>query len=548
MGKLKASQFKFARNDNVGTEGAEQDRDYLEDCYYDCGDLEILRDCSSNRCLVVGRTGSGKTALLLELQQKEEHAVSIDPEGLSLQYLSNSTILPQLEALGVSLGLFYKLLWRHIFAVELIKAKYGLRTAEGTRTFRDRIWDIFRRDRQREKAMNYLITWGEEFWQDTEYRVQQVTSKLEADVKASLGLKNAVLDASVGGGAKCSVEEKADVVRRIQEVVNSLQVRELTQVIEMLGESVFDSAQPRYYLLLDKLDEGWVEDRFRYRLIKALVETVKEINHQLKGAKIIIAVRRDLLNHVIHETRDSGFQEEKYEPLYLSLKWSKEQLIEILNRRIRKLVHRRYSGAPVSWSDLMPNNVNKQRTDDYLIERTMFRPRDLIVFFNLCIGQAVGKPEITAQMILDAESEYSQMRLRSLYDEWHTEFPELEKCVSILKRLPSRIRHEELAVPSIEELCLTLATEEAGQRGKIFDWAARVTDGRMTPSEFRARLLSVFYQAGLVGLRIKTGTATIRSFQQAQSIPWASIKEESVVFVSPTFWRALGVTPADVRQ
>src|SRR5207253_755042 len=102
MAQLKESEFKFRRNDNVGAEGAEHDQEYLGDCYYDRDDLEILRDCCSNGCIVVGRTGSGKTALLLELQSKEEHSVPINPEGLSLQYLSNSTILPQLEALGVN--------------------------------------------------------------------------------------------------------------------------------------------------------------------------------------------------------------------------------------------------------------------------------------------------------------------------------------------------------------------------------------------------------------------------------------------------------------
>jgi hypothetical protein len=329
--------------------------------------------------------------------------------GGSLQYLSNSTILPQVEGLGVNLGLFYKLLWRHIFAVELIKAKYGLRTEAQNRTFWERIWDIFSKDREKEKAIEYLRKWGEEFWKDTEYRVREVTSKLETDVKDTLGVKwPSILDASMSNEEKCSVEEKAEVVKRLQEVVDSIQVRELTTVIKMLGESVFEKAQPRFYVLLDQLDENWVADHFRYRLIKALIETVKEVNHHMKGVKVVVAIRRDLLNRVIQETRDAGFQEEKYEPLYVNLKWTKEQLFEMLDRRVNKLVRRQYTGDPVSWCDVMPKTIAKKPTIDYLIERTMYRPRDLIVFFNICIQEATDKPEITAQMVLHAEAEYSK--------------------------------------------------------------------------------------------------------------------------------------------
>jgi hypothetical protein len=549
MARLKASQFTFRQNDNVGLESAELDQENLTACFYDRGDMDALRDCAGTRCVVIGRTGTGKSALLIELEDKEEHAVRIEPESLSLQYLSNSTILPQLEALGVSLGLFYKLLWRHIFAVEFIKSKYNLLTEDDNRTFLARIWDHFKRDRQKERSIEYLRTWGEEFWKDTEYRVREVTSKLESDVKNSLGAKYpGVLEANWSEGERYSLEEKGDVVKRLQEVVNSIQVRELTSVIKMLGESVFASAQPRFYLLVDRLDEGWVDSKFQYRLIKALVETINEMNRQMRGAKIIIAIRRDLLDRVIHETRDAGFQEEKYEPLLLNLRWSKEQLFEMLDRRVDRLIRRRYTGAAVSWADIMPSRVNRTSAADYLIDRTMYRPRDLIVFFNICIDQAVGKPEITAQMILHAEGEYSQKRLRSLLDEWHVEFPELEACTAILKRSPSQCVLSDISLERITDLCLDLAAAENGPRSFIRDMAEKVTDDKIKPSEFRARLMGVFYRVGLVGLRIETSTAPSWAFRHAPTIPTAAIKEDSRVYICPMFWRALGIKPPDADK
>ena len=44
---------------------------------------------------------------------------------------------------------------------------------------------------------------------------------------------------------------------------------------------------------------------------------------------------------------------------------------------------------------------------DYILDRTLGRPRDVITFFDFCITRAVDRPEITKQMLLDAEGEYS---------------------------------------------------------------------------------------------------------------------------------------------
>jgi len=315
----------------------------------------------------------------------------------------------------------------------------------------------------------------------------------------------------------------------------------------MLGENAFASTLPRYYVLIDKLDDDWVDNKFRYKLIKALVETLKEINQRLVGVKVAVAIRRDLLDRVIHETRDSGFQEEKYDPLLLHLKWTKEQLFEMLNRRVSYLVRRRYTGHPVTWSDLMPARVHNQPTDDYLIERTMYRPRDLIVFFNLCIAQAEGKPDISAQMILHAEGEYSGKRLRSLFDEWHDEFPELERCLRIFNRTTARFPLSDINLTDIEELCLGLATTEDANRGALTNLASAVAESKKDPGEFLHALASVLYRIGFLGLKIGAGTAESWSFRHAPIIPPSSISDAATAYICPMFWRSLGIKPPERR-
>jgi hypothetical protein len=189
MARLKRSEFRFRKHDKVGTEGAEEDQEFLSDCFYDRGDLKILSDTTRPECIVLGRTGSGKSALLIKFDEEVQNVFRLEPESLSLQYLSNSIILRYLNDLGVNLNLFYKLLWRHVFAVELIRAKFVMNTESDKQSFLQRMSDLIRGNRPKEKAIKYLTEWGESFWQDTEYRIREVTSKLESDVNASLGAK-----------------------------------------------------------------------------------------------------------------------------------------------------------------------------------------------------------------------------------------------------------------------------------------------------------------------------------------------------------------------
>ena len=68
-------------------------------------------------------------------------------------------------------------------------------------------------------------------------------------------------------------------------------------MIELVDE-VLEDPKRCYYIVIDRLDEDWVEDGLRYLLIRALIETVRDFV-KVKHTKIIIALRYDLLDQVI---------------------------------------------------------------------------------------------------------------------------------------------------------------------------------------------------------------------------------------------------------
>lgn len=189
----------------------------------------------------------------------------------------------------------------------------------------------------------------------------------------------------------------------------------------------------RYYILIDNLDEDWAESDTRYRFIRALIEETKALRHKLPQIKVVSALRRDLLDIVFDKTRGGGFQEEKYEAYMLPLQWSKLDLTELITKRIREVYKRTYTNEAVEISDVFPSPTNGQSAVDYMIERTLMRPRDVIQYVNECFKVAMDRERISWNVIRSAESQYSSRRLNALNDEWFEIYPALDTTIEILR-------------------------------------------------------------------------------------------------------------------
>ena len=534
-------KYRFRSHDHIGAADAESDQSFLRECFIDTGEIDVLLDCDDHRRIVLGRTGTGKTALLTQVAERAHGVLNIKPESLALAYISNSTILQFVNDLGVSLDTFFKLLWRHVFTVEVIKAHFGLDSAVAKEGFVDWLRNQFSDKRkQHEKALAYLENWGSKFWEQTDYRIEELTTKLENELKASIGSVLPATKMTLGGAQSLSQEEKGQVVERAKYVVNQVQIQELTYVLELL-DSILDDPQKRYYILIDRLDENWVEEGLRYLLVRALIETVRDFR-RVRQAKIIVALRYDLLDRVLRLSRDAGFQEEKYESLYVDLRWSKEQLTRLLDRRIDKLVRQKYTSAPVTHMDILPRFVNKVPTMDYLLKRTLMRPRDVIMFFNACIKRAEGNPQITPQMIKDAEGEYSRQRRRSLADEWSADYPYLMTIFDVLKGRPAQFRIECLTDEECVELAIRLMDEVVGDE----DMLSSIREIEKNPANtdaLRRSIVSLLYRVGVVGLKLERFEGVAWSTSGRRSVSISEIGQGVKVSIHPCFWRSLGINP-----
>lgn len=535
-------EFRLRRGMSIGEADAESDQNFLEECFTDTGDYQTLADPRASQRIIVGRTGAGKSALICHLKDSEENVIEIPPENLSLNYISNSDIINTLEKSGVKLDLFYKLLWQHVFAVELLRAKFDLTTEEKTNSWLTSLLRRFRQTNQtKERALAYLRDWGDKFWCETEYRIKEVTEKLENDVTTQLGSSFDLLKANVSAGAKNTSETKAEIVHKAQQVINSIQVKALSDVLSLLAEDVFDDQQQVYYIVIDKLDENWVDSSLRYRLIRALIETVKRFR-SIAAVKIVIGLRYDLIRTVFDKTHDAGFQEEKYEALMLHLKWTQASLESLLDKRISLLLREQYTTHSIGLRSLFPKSVGRTDFVDYFFSRTFFRPRDAIAFVNESLKKSEDKGFITVQAIREAEIEYSRQRVEALCFEWFDHYPSLKSYLPILEQRSAKFKLSTISKDVIDNFCIAHCCDsnaETDDDPVIRSGNAYLMNGS-THHAFVIAWVRALFTIGIVGVKPDGFTSVIWQDTGTRLLTDGQIKPTSHLHVHPMVWARLG--------
>jgi len=514
--------LQFRRNIRIGEADAEQDS-LLHEAFWELGGgLEVLEDTRAPRSVVVGRTGTGKTALLMRLEDlysQGGQAIRVKPETLSMQYLSNSTILPVLTGLGVHLDLFYKLLWRHIFVVELIRKHWDLSDPEKEKGFFTKLQNIFSRDPTKEKAIEYLRAWGPQFWIESDRRVVEVVQTLEKKVEGSMGSTLSGLQLGAGGSQRDSREERAEVKDRAQKVVNGIQLTALEDAMRLVKEDILSDDQHPYFFLVDDLDKNWVDSEFTYDLIDALLQEVYNWA-TVANVKVVVALRENLLQQVYRRyKRRPGQQREKYETLCLRLKWSREDLVSMLNLRLDRLFKEQV-GKAVTLGAILPRPRGRgkgaQDATGYLLDRTFLRPRDIIHFVNACLEECPGKPRITWAAIGKAEARYSRERLQSIEDEWQENYPGFEAFLRSLSGFPASFGPE---VFDDDWICDLLAQGEGvnADHSVLGIFFQMFTRGSVS-EPLREFALGILFQVGAIGVKLTERDPVTYSYTQPDLI------------------------------
>ncbi|MFD2719177.1 P-loop ATPase, Sll1717 family [Hymenobacter monticola] len=537
-----ANKFTFRRNLDVGSLEAETDS-FLIEAFTDKGDISVLKDTENVRSIVVGRTGSGKSALLTYLETVEENTKRINPEAMSLKYLSNSDIIKYLKGLGTNLDLFYKVLWKHVFIVEFLKMQFGDDVNKENGAISSFIQRFLMGNKKR-TLLEYLRKYHDDgFWEKTDIRVRTIEDQVKRGLTTELKLAPEALQKLFNGTLKFEMGDvlvdKKEIANRAQKVISELQADSIYQVYDILKEDIFNTRQKRFYIIIDDLDKDWVDITIVYDLIRALVITINELKG-IPGIKVIIALRDNLYEKALQETEARRMQREKFRQLNLNLEWNHASLKELLNKRLALLMRRQYSRETPTIDDIMPKSGSGKLSGfDYMIQRTLLRPRDIIAFFNKCIEKANGNSIITRAILNQAEQEYSRERLEAIDDEWAENFGSIKPLCEFLKGGPPSFKISDLSVTDLERTLLAEIRDNTSQAYKIAnDYVLGVN---YTFQDALKSIVTILYRVGVLGVKLSPSDATIYTHTSSKSLDPADITENTKCYVHLMFHAALKI-------
>lgn len=493
------AKFKIKKNQLVGSPDAETDEFVLE-AFVSLDNIHEIIDVQNQKSILLGRTGSGKSAIIKYLKKHCENVREIAPEAMSLRFLSNSTILRYFDSIGVNLNLFYKVLWKHVLIVELLKMYFKNDINDQKRkSIIQRIKEKSSNNKndkaRKDRAIHYLETWSEDFWKQTELLIKTFEKNIQENYAKSLGID--VGDLKIGVNSKVDSNEsiRLEAKQKAENVISNTQVIELIDVIEIMKEDFFNNSQKKFYIVIDDLDKDWIEDSIRLDLIGSMIDVIKEFR-QLQGVKIVISLRENLNEIVFLKHDHKGSQREKLKPLYSNLTWTQEELKDLIDKRLKILSDEQFDIKQAFYEDRRGN----KKGFEYILERTFFRPRDVISFLNHIIENSNNKSTFTNDIISRAEPSYSIERFQALEDEWSENYGKISHVCEFLKGVTNGFKLKSIN----ENLFADVFLEESEidlLKGDLHvalkDWKG----GIINYISFQKKLFFMLYRIGVLGVK-----------------------------------------------
>lgn len=535
-------KFKFNKYQEIGSPDAETDR-YLDATFIEKDDFHAIIDMNNQRSILIGRTGSGKSAILKHIEKTQERVVRIQPEAMSLRFLSNSTLLQYFNSIDVNLNFFYKILWKHVFVIELLRLYFAYDAQKKNNWYTGIKDKLSRRNNtKRNKALEYFEKWSNEFWIDAETRIKEIERTVQQKFEAEVGANVQVLKGKLNTDSSDSSTIRTEIKTKAEHIITEALAQDIHEIINILHEELFVDIQQKHFIIIDDLDKEWIATSIRYDLIGAMIEVIKEFQI-FKGVKIVISLRDNLYQLLFTGAKHKGGQREKFKPLYADLIWSPLELKELVNRRL-SLVTNNSLDIKNAFDRVYKNGTSGF---EYMLERTFYRPRDVISFINHAIENANNKAYLSLDILKRAEVDYSIERLQAIEDEWGENYGDISRLSKFLYS-----KHNGFKLRNIREddFDTTLLEENPTVvfKGELSAIVVKWQNNNIKFITFLKEVLYIFYSAGVLGIK-KGPTHPVQFFYETNSILTINdITTDCKIYVHKAFYSALKINVKEMES
>jgi nucleoside phosphorylase len=410
---------------DLGSPAAENEMGALAAYYVDTDSSQ--KTISGNARIVVGRKGTGKTALFLHIRdhfrKDRRNTVLLDlkPEGHQLQSLKDLVLdfLPQAVQVHVATAF-----WEYLLLLEIC---HKLLQQDRTIHSRDQnIYQLYRNLQEIYKEKNI----EEEF--DFSERMYQLVQKI-----------------SIVFNDKYNNDKEKIKYLSSQEVTQLLYSYDLPDLREKLTKYL--SYKNSVWILFDNIDKGWPTRGVTEAdiiILRALLEATRKLDKAFTRKEIdchsIVFIRNDVFELLVDQSSDRG-KESK-----VSLDWTDRDLLKEL-LRLRIINNNSFSEETLFedvWNKVSVPYIDGELTIDYLIERSLMRPRNLLSLVNYAKANAINlrHSKITEADIQKAIMAYSADIGNEVGLEIRDVFPKSEDILYSFVGVPRRFTLADLKI------------------------------------------------------------------------------------------------------
>lgn len=204
-----------------------------------------------------------------------------------------------------------------------------------------------------------------------------------------------------------------------------------------------------------------------------------------------------------------------------TIAWDENNLKRLIALRIRQSTSLK-GDVDSLWTSVFPKRIEGMDSFQYLVRRTLMRPRDLIQLCNICRDKSRDRNSdmITPQDTMDALLQYSSWKLEDLVAEYSIQYPFLE---SLLLNLFYFYPNSQLTRQEFDEIF-------AEQKKEFVE---KYSDIYFEPIDV---LLQILYSIGFLGV-VHNGNTLYESRGDKFVLPYATLLE-----IHPAFRLGLNIT------
>jgi len=388
------------RNIEWGDDSAESDQNLLS---YFVSTESYSRLLRKSKSLVIGRKGSGKSALRKKLEsefnsQNDTHVINISPKYSSIRNIINDI---------------------------------SLRENFGEEIFFQHTW-------LRQMMLDALCVFG-----------HKAKGKYATDSMAYARTVSIDLNKT----SKDIVENISDILSRIKAKVENLgelglqlekELRNVADVdsLEHHLKEISDSGA-KTVIMVDDLDLGWDNTEISNNLLLGLLAASSYLRALSTNINVFIYLREDVYSILMEKTQHS----DKYRNVE-RIRWDTDSLISLLSERIKYNFDKTHESLNTNeFNAVFPKTIGTHNTDNWLVERTLSRPRELIQIARFYTEGLEGETP-DDKTLKACENTYSSWKLDDLSTEYSNQYPGLADIFSFWKtkffRHKYHLKHEDI--------------------------------------------------------------------------------------------------------